>query len=209
MLSGLCSTFSKLDPGGDRSLQPYSPGPWCCLLLALSHSQFPVPDFLYPVLWDCKCSKAGTVSHNAWKTPDTLKRSIGNLFKPLFLLLPPTPSKHSVKRQKDLKIYQSGREGAGLFGCFFEFKKKDYYCQFLTTENSRDFLQKKTEYTNILAGFRSLVSWAYLGSFWKPRLLHNLQNLLSVFSPRVLLFARQSCKPEKPSKDHTTVLRLS
>lgn len=155
-LSGLCSAFSKLDPGGDRSLQPYSPGPWCCLLLASSCSQFSVPNFLYPVLWDRKHIKAGVVLHNAWKTPDALRRSIGNLLKLLFLLLPSTPSKHSVKREKDLKIFQSAREGAGLFVCFFEFKKKDYYCQFLTTENRGDFLQKKTEYTNILAGFRSL-----------------------------------------------------
>lgn len=163
MPSGLCATFSKLNPGSDRSLQIYSPEPWCCLLLASSHSYFPVLDFLYPVLGVCKHTQAGIILHNAWKTPDTLRCSIRNLFKPLFFLHQPTPSKHTVKKRqrfKDISIWQ-GR--CRIICLFLWIKKKYYYCKFLSAENRGHFLQRKTEYTNILAGFRSLVSWAIWG----------------------------------------------
>ena len=80
--------------------------------------------------------------------------------------------------------------------CFFELKqKKDYYCQVLTTEGT--FFRKKLY--KYPSRFQVTGLLSYLGSFWKPRLLHNLQNFLSVFSPRALLFTRQSCKPENPS----------
>lgn len=109
MPSELCATFSKVNPGSDRSLQTYSLEPWCCLLLASSHSYFPALDFLYPVLGVCKHTQAGIVLHNAWQTPGTLRCSIRNLFKPLFFLHLPTLSKHTVRKRqrfKDISIWQ-------------------------------------------------------------------------------------------------------
>lgn len=156
-------------------------------LLATSLIQFPISSsrISVPFLWHCKSTVLHIAVTYTWKTPDTSRHSISN------------SNSQKRKRFKGILIWQ----GRCRIICYLELRRRYIIVVNFWQQRTEGIFFSKTRICKYSSRFQ--VSWV-IGSFWKPKLVDSLQKVLSGFSPRALLLTMQSCKPENPSKHHTT-----